>query len=92
MVDNLAQELVTRKKELALNRNKLTSLDIQIRALGIASGLTSTEDPNDMTAWYCKAYIALGEGKYTALAQMAKKGDKPMSLFGWLLKNEMGKV
>ena len=37
MVDNLAQELVTRKKELALNRNKLTSLDIQIRALGIAS-------------------------------------------------------
>jgi hypothetical protein len=84
-------ELVTSKKKLVTTSNKLTSLDIQIRALGIASGLTVTEEGNDLTGWYCKAYIAMGEGKYSAIASMARKGNKPKSLFGWLLKQEMSK-
>lgn len=84
-------QLVSRKKELE-NRNYLTSLDIQIRALGLAEGLTSTVEPHDMTAWYCKAYKTLGEGKYSALASMARKGNNPKSLFGWLLKDELSKI
>lgn len=87
------RQLVTSKKELEqlVTSNKLTSLDIQVRALTIAEGLTSTEAPNDMTAWYCKAFKTLGEGKYTAIAGMARKGNKPASLFGWLLKQELSK-
>ena len=87
------RQLVTSKKELEqlVTSNKLTSLDIQVRALTIAEGLTSTEAPNDMTAWYCKAFKTLGEGKYTAIADMARKGNRPKSLFGWLLKQELSK-
>lgn len=87
------EQLVTSKKELEqlVTSNKLTSLDIQTRALTIAEGLTSTQAPNDMTAWYCKAFKTLGEGKYTAIAGMARKGNKPGSLFGWLLKQELQK-
>lgn len=87
------RQLVTSKKELEqlVTSNKLTSLDIQVRALTIAEGLTSTEAPNDMTAWYCKAFKTLGEGKYTAIASMARKGNRPKSLFGWLLKQELNK-
>lgn len=89
------EELVTSNKRLEirnyLTSNKLTSLEIQERALGLAEGLTSTEDPNDMTAWYCKAYRTIGEGKYTMCVSMARKTSvtKPKSLFGWLLKQEM---
>lgn len=72
-------------------KNKLTSSDIQIRALGIAGELASITEPDDMTAWYCKAYIELGEGKYMMIANMARKGKKPKQLFGWLLKQEMAK-
>lgn len=78
------------KNKLTSN-NKLTSLDVQIRALGIAGELASTEEPNDMTAWYCKAYRTIGEGKYMMIANMARKGNNPKALFGWLLKQEMGK-
>ena len=84
-------QLVTSKKKLVSTSNKLTSLEIQERALHIANGLTSTIEPNDMTAWYCKAYKALGEGKYTAVANAARSGKKPVSLFGWLLKQELNK-
>lgn len=88
------KQLVTSKEKLEqlVTSNKLTSLDIQTRALVIAEGLTSTQAPNDMTAWYCKAFKTLGEGKYTAIAGMARKGNKPQSLFGWLLKQEMSKL
>lgn len=88
------KQLVTSNKKLEqlVTSNKLTSLDIQTRALIIADGLTSTQYPNDMTAWYCKAFKTLGEGKYTAIAGMARKGNKPESLFGWLLKQEMNKL
>lgn len=84
---------LVKSKEKLESTNKLTSLEIQIRALGIAYGLTSTEAPNDMTAWYCKAYKTLGEGRYTACADMARKNgvQKPQSLFGWLLKQEMAR-
>jgi len=87
------KQLVTSNKKLEqlVTSNKLTSLDIQTRALTIAEGLTSTQAPNDMTAWYCKAFKVLGEGKYTAIAGMAKKGNNPKALFGWLLKQEMNK-
>lgn len=90
---DLTEQLVTRKKELETKKtsNYLTSLDIQIRALGIAEGLTSTELPNDMTAWYCKAYKTIGEGKYTLAAQTARKGNFPKQLFGRILKEEMTK-
>lgn len=71
--------------------NKLTSLDIQERALLIAKGLTSTQEPNNMTAWYCKAYKSLGEGRYTAAAKMARSGKYPKNLFAWLLKQELNK-
>jgi hypothetical protein len=84
-------ELVTRNMKLVSTSNKLTSLEIQIRALSIAEGLTSLEEPNDMTGWYCQAYKRLGEGKFTALAHMARKGKSPKRLFGWLLKEELNK-
>jgi hypothetical protein len=83
-------QLVTSKQKLVSTSNKLTSLEIQERALVIADGLTSTEKPNDMTAWYCKAYKILGEGKYTAIAQAARK-ENSKKLFGWLLKQELNK-
>lgn len=82
-------QLVTSKKKLV--STSLTSLEVRQRALMIAVGLTSTMEPNDMTAWYCKAYKALGEQKYTALASMARQGKKPKSLFGYLLKEELAK-
>lgn len=91
MAERITEQLVTRKLELE-TRNKLTSLDIQLRALEIARGLTSTVEPNDMTAWYCSAYKKLGEGKYSAIASMARKGNTPKNLFSWLLKQELDKV
>jgi len=90
MVRKITEQLVTRKLELE-TRNELTSLDIQIRALEIARGLTSLVEPNDMTAWYCQAYKSIGEGKYTMIAGMARKGKTPKNLFSWLLKQEMSK-
>ena len=74
-----------------LTSNKSTSLEVQERALVIAGDLASIVEPNDMTAWYCKAYRTLGEGRYTMCAKAARKGNKPQSLFGWLLKQEMAK-
>jgi len=87
-------ELVTSNKKLEklVTSNKLTSLQIQERALGYAEGLTLTEEGNDLTGWYCKAFRTIGEGRYKMCADAARKGDKPMSLFGWLLKREMEKA
>lgn len=87
------KQLVTSKKfeEQLVTSKKLTSLEIQNRALGIAEGLVSIEEPNNMTAWYCKAYGKLGESRYSAVVSMARQGNKPKSLFGWLLKREMNK-
>ena len=85
-------QLVTSKMKLVSTSNELTSLEIKGRALLIAAGLTSTIEPNDMTGWYCKAFKTLGEHKYSALASMARKGDRPSSLFGWLLKQELNKL
>lgn len=94
MTERITSQLVTSKKKLEklVTSNKLTSLDIQERALRIAIGLTSTQEPNDMTAWYCKAFKTLGEGKYTAIVQAARGGTKNQKgLFGYLLKEEMSK-
>src|SRR5690606_11848815 len=87
-------QLVTSKSELVNRKtsNKLTSLDIQIRALEIARGLTSKVEPNEMKAWYCKTYKAIGEGRYTMIAQTARRGNSPKALFGWLLKQELNKI
>ena len=87
------KQLVTSKKEIQelVTSNYLTSYDIQNRALGLADGLTSTLQPNDMTGWYCKAYKKLGEPKYCVIVSMARKGKNPKSLFGWLLKQELSK-
>jgi len=84
-------ELVTSKQKLVSTSNKLTSLDIKERALEIANGLTLTEDGNDLTGWYCKAFKTIGESRYEMVAKAARKGNKPKSLFGWLLKQEMSK-
>lgn len=94
MATDMREQLVTSKKKLEelVTSNYLTSLDIQNRALGIAEGLTSTEDPHNMTGWYCQAYKHLGEGRYTMVANAARKGRNPKSLFGWLLKQEMNKT
>lgn len=93
MTSVIKQQLVTSnlKLEKLVTSNKLTSLDIKTRALVIARGLTSTIEPNDMTAWYCMAFKTLGEGKYTAVADMARTGNKPKNLFSWLLKQELSK-
>jgi hypothetical protein len=87
------KQLVSSNKELEqlVSSKQLTSFDIQNRALGIAEGLTSIVEPNNMTAWYCKAYKTLGEHKYSALVSMAKQGRNPKALFGWLLKQELNK-
>lgn len=93
MINSFTEQLVTSKKKLEelVTSNKLTSLDIQIRSLEIARGLTSITEPNDMTGWYCKAFKSLGEGRYTMIAQSARKGNNPKALFGWLLKQELSK-
>lgn len=85
------RQLVTSKQKLVSTSNELTSYEIKQRALEIGKGLTSVTEPNDMTAWYCKAYKTLGEQKYAALASMARSGKKPASLFGWLIKQELSK-
>lgn len=86
------RELVTSKKQLVATSNELTSLEIMERALTIAGPLASTQAPNDMTAWYCKAYRSLGEGKYLACAKAANSGRSPKKLFGYLLKTEMERM
>lgn len=83
------RELVTSYKK---NIKVMTSIDIRIRALGIAEGLTSTQSPNDMTAWYCKAYKLLGEQKYAIVASTARQGKNPPGLFATLLKEELSNV
>lgn len=84
-------QLVTSNQKLVSTSNKLTSLEIKERALTIAEGLTSLEEPNNMTGWYCSCYKKLGEGKYTAIAKAARSPEirKPKSVFGYLLSEEM---
>lgn len=91
-------ELVTSRKFMKTTSNELTSLEVKERALEIARGLTSTIAPNDMTAWYCKAYKLLGESRYTAVVAAAReadcdpsKGQSQKKIFGWLLKKEMSR-
>ena len=83
-------QLVTSKEKLE-TRKLVTSYEVRTRALGIADGLTSTTAPNDMTAWYCKAYRVLGENKYAALASMARAPEvrDGKRMFGYLLKQEL---
>ena len=82
------QQLKTKNSKV-LSTSELTPVEVQNRALGIADGLTSTT--RDFTAWYCKAYKTLGEGKYSAIASMARQPgvSNPQTLFGYLLKREM---
>ena len=53
--------------------------------------LASTQAPNDMTAWYCKAYRVLGESRLMAITKMARdpsvRNQKRMA--GWLISEEM---
>lgn len=83
-------QLVTSKKQLE-TRNKLTSLEVRNRALSIMGDLASTQAPNDMTAWYCKAYRVLGESRLMAITKMARdpsvRNQKRMA--GWLISEEM---
>ena len=83
-------ELVTSKSKLE-TRNKLTSLEVRERALAIGTGLVTTQKPNDMTGFYCKAFRVLGESRYSAVAKAcrAPEVEKPKHLFPWLLKEEM---
>jgi hypothetical protein len=92
-------ELVTSKKELVNSlklvtslENKLTNLETRVRVLEIAGELACVTYPNDLTGWYCKCYKVLGEQKFFAIASMAREGNKPKNLFGWLLKQEMYKA
>lgn len=87
-MDSVSQ-LVTSSK--LVTRNELTSSEIRLRALGIAHDLVNTTPPDDMTAWYCKAYKLLGEAKYSAIASMARQPDviHKKRIFGWLLREEM---
>ena len=83
-------QLVTSNKKLE-TRNKLTSLEVRNRALSIMGDLASTEAPNDMTAWYCKAYRTLGESRLMAIVKAAKDPSvrNQKSMAGWLIKEEM---
>ena len=53
--------------------------------------LASTKAPNDMTAWYCKAYRVLGESRLIAITKMARDPSvrNPKSMAGWLISEEM---
>ena len=89
-------ELVTSKKELVNSlklvtscEKRLTNLEIRVRVLELGRDLLSLEYPNDMTAWYCKAYKEIGETKFGIICSMARQGRKPKQLFGWLLKQEL---
>lgn len=84
-------ELVTSNKKLKQLVTSLTSLEVRVRVLEIAHGLTCTDYPNDMTGWYCKCYKELGEQRFQIVATSARQGRSPKSLFGWLLKQEMSK-
>lgn len=86
------QQVLSTKKNEVTSTKYLTNLEIKERALIIADGLTSTNAPSDFTGWYCKAFKELGESRYTAVASMARQGDKPKTLFGWLLKQELRKT
>lgn len=87
------KELVTSNKKVVI-RNKLTSLEVRIRALKIAEGLTVTEPGNDWTAFYCKGFRLLGESRYTAVANMARDPSvrKPKEVFGANLAEEIRAV
>lgn len=97
-MNNLSETLQKKQKDysklVTTYKLQLTSYEIRERALKLAEGLTCTQAPNDMTAWYCKAYKTLGESKYCALVSMAKDPSvkKPASVFGYLLKEEMAKI
>lgn len=94
MSTSVKEQLVTSSKTYRrklVTSNKLTSLEIQERALALGEGLTSTEHPNDMTAWYCKVFKTIGQDRYEMCAKAARNGNKPKSLFGYLLKQEMSK-
>lgn len=41
--------------------------------------------------YHCKAVKRIGASKYLALADMARKGKHPASLFSFLLKQEMAR-
>jgi hypothetical protein len=77
------------KRNFKTSSTSLTSTEIQVRALTIAGSLASIEQPNDMTAWYCKAFKTLGEARYSAVVKQAQSGRSPRALFGYLLKKEM---
>jgi len=99
---NSIQELVTSKTKLVNSRvtsyeelvtsskkdKKLSPLDIQIKALTIAEGLVSINEPNDMTGWYCKRFKELGEKRYRIIVNCCKKSyvRSPERLFAKLLK------
>lgn len=88
-------QLVTSKKKLEIRKQvtsyKLTSLEIRDRALLLAGDLASVQEPNNMTAYYCKAFRILGEGRYLAVVSACRDRSirNPMHLFNYLLREEM---
>ena len=83
-------ELV-KNKSIQRIETRLTNLEVRVRVLELGRDLVSIDYPNDMTAWYCKAYKELGETKFGIICSMARQGRKPKQLFGWLLKQELMK-
>ena len=81
-------ELV-KNKSIQRIETRLTNLEVRVRVLELGRDLLSLEYPNDMTAWYCKAYKELGETKFGIICSMARQGRKPKQLFGWLLKQAL---
>lgn len=85
------QVLSTKSEELKtkLQSTKyLSNLDIKERVTYLSGSLVDEK----WIPWYCKAYRELGEHKYTAIVSMAKQGDNPRTLLGWLLKQELAKL
>jgi len=80
-------ELV-KNKSIQRIETRLTNLEVRVRVLELGRDLVSIDYPNDMTAWYCKAYKELGETKFGIICSMAREGNSPKKLFGWLLKQE----
>jgi hypothetical protein len=47
--------------------------------------------PAEWLPWHCKAVGSLGPDIYLDLAEMAREGNNPRTLFGWLIREELNR-
>lgn len=73
-----------------LNSKYLNSKNLELTNLQVRNIVESVDivDPSWLE-WHCKAVKRLGATPYLQLADMAKKGSNPKTLFSWLIKQEL---